>query len=536
MKLYRRSLKYAVALTASLLLSWSAAAPSVAQDSASILRVVPYQDVTVFDPITQSTPNGTNYGYMVYDTLFATDADFTPQPQMVDTWEVSEDKMVYTFKLRDGLLFHDGQPVTAEDCIASIKRWGQKDGVGQLLIAATDSMEAIDDKTFKLTLKQPFGMVLDALARSNNAAPFIMPKRFAETTEASKPVVEAIGSGPYKLLKDEWVPGSKIVFAKNEAYVPRKEPASRFAGGKIANFDRVEWLIMSDAATALAALQRGEIDIWEDPPSELVPVIDSSPDIRTSIINQLGRMMHIRPNHLQPPFDNVKARVALEYITSQEEYLAAAVGDPERYQICYAMFYCGGPLATDVGNEPLLNNDPAKAAELFKEAGWDFSKPVTILQATDSELYRNASFVLAQKLRDIGLNPKLEAMDLASLNSRRTNKGSPEEGGWQVFVTGTSPSNGVNPLTSNIAFANCDKAWIGWPCDEELENIRKSFLTLSTIEERRAAAEAFQKRSYALATYIPLGQYKVYVAHSDKVEGILETGENYAYWNITKKD
>ena len=157
----------------------SGAQPAGAQDDT--LRVVMHSDLKIVDPIWTTAYISRNYGYMVYDTLFAMDEQLNVQPQMVDSYEISDDKLTYTFTLRDGLLWHDGAPVTAEDAIASIERWGEKDSMGQLLMSFVDGMKAVDDKTFQMPLKQPYGLVLLSLGKPSSNVPFIMPKRIAET-------------------------------------------------------------------------------------------------------------------------------------------------------------------------------------------------------------------------------------------------------------------------------------------------------------------------------------------------------------------
>jgi peptide/nickel transport system substrate-binding protein len=285
---------------------------------------------------------------MVYDTLLATDAHFKIQPQMAD-WKVSDDKLTYTFTLRDGLKWHDGTPVTAEDCVASLKRWGKADGMGQKLMDFTASLEATDAKTITLKLKQPYGLVLESIGKPSS----LMPKRLAETPPG-KPIPEQIGSGPFKFVKAEFQPGVKVVYEKNTDYVPRKEPPSWTAGGKVVKVDRVEWITMPDAQTAVNALQSGDIDFLEAPSFDILPVLKADPDLKVEILNKLGYQTLGRMNFLYPPFDNVKIRRAALLAMNQKDVLDALVGNPAYYKICGAVFVCGTPLATDVGSESLV--------------------------------------------------------------------------------------------------------------------------------------------------------------------------------------
>src|SRR5262249_26325570 len=158
----------------------------------------------------------------------------------------------YTFTLRDGLKWHDGQPVTPEDCIASIKRWGAKDSMAQKLLGFVASLDPVDAKTFKLVLKEPYGLVLETLGKPSSNVPFMMPKRVAETDPNSQ-IGDFIGSGPFIFKKDEWKPGDKTVYVKNPDYKPRSEAPSWLAGGKVAKVDRVEWLAIPDHQTAINA-------------------------------------------------------------------------------------------------------------------------------------------------------------------------------------------------------------------------------------------------------------------------------------------
>src|SRR6478735_2333553 len=230
-----------------------------------VLKFIPQADLRILDPIATTAYITRNHGYMVYDTLFAMDEKFQVKPQMLDKYEMSKDKLTYTFTLRDGLKFHDGAPVRSADCIASIERWAKRDVFGQRLAELTEAWTAVDDKTFRLKLKKPFAYVLEALGKPSSNVPFIMPERIAKT-DAFTAITDATGSGPFKFVKEEWVPGSKVVYVKNTDYVPRKEPPSWAAGGKVVKVDRVEWIYIPDAATAAAALNAGEVDWWQQVP------------------------------------------------------------------------------------------------------------------------------------------------------------------------------------------------------------------------------------------------------------------------------
>src|SRR5450631_3800559 len=351
-------------------LGLSAALAAAMPAHAKTITAVMHSDLRVIDPGFTTAYITRDHGYMVYDTLLATDADFKIQPQMAD-WKVSDDKLTYTFTLRDGLKWHDGAPVTAEDCVASLKRWGRNDNMGQKLTDFTASIEATDAKTITLKLKEPYGLVLESIGKPSSYTPFMMPKRMAETP-AGQQIKEQIGSGPFKFVAAEFQPGVKAVYEKNADYVPRKEPASWTSGGKVVKVDRVEWITMADAQTAVNALQSGDIDFMENPPFDLLPVLAANKDLKVETLNKLGFQTLGRMNFLFPPFDDVKVRRAAFMAMNQKDVLDALVGNPEYYKICGAVFVCGTPLATEAGSESLVKgNGMAQAKKALAESGYD---------------------------------------------------------------------------------------------------------------------------------------------------------------------
>lgn len=316
-------------LGAAALLAMSAATGALAQTKT--LRLVPHADLKTLDPLFNTAYITRNHGYMVFDTLFAQDSQGQVKPQMVDTWTKSEDGKTWTFTLRPGLKFSDGTPVTAEDCIASIQRWAKKDTLGQAMMAAGAELAATNENTFTLTLKEPFGLVLDALSKPSGMPPFIMPKRLA-ATDPNTQVTEMVGSGPFLFKRDEWVPGNKVVYVKNPAYVPRSEAPDGLAGGKNVKVDRVEWVYIPDGNTSTAALMNGEVDMIEQVTPDFLPVLETNPDITLSTSVASQGMVIL--NSLHPPFNNPLARQALYHLVSQKEMLTA-MGYPDKYRVDY---------------------------------------------------------------------------------------------------------------------------------------------------------------------------------------------------------
>jgi len=515
-----------LALTASLALL------TVAQ-AQSVLRVVPHADLKNIDPIWTTAYITRNHGYMVYDTLFAMDENLQPQPQMVDTWEVSDDQLTYTFTLRDGLLFHDDTPVTSEDVIASLQRWGARDGMGQKLMDVIAGMNAVDDKTFEIVLEEPYGLVLESIGKISSNVPFIMPKRLAET-DPFEQVEEVVGSGPFKFVKDEWVPGSKVVYEKFENYVPRDEPVSGAAGGKVAKVDRVEWLYIPDPQTAMNALINDEVDYYETPPPDLVPILQQSEGVVVETLDPLGNQGMLRMNHLHPPFDKKEIRQAMLWLIDQNLYMQAGVGNPDYYTECFSLYACGSPLQTDVGMEPLrAGKDVEKAKALLEEAGYD-GTPVIIMQPTDIPITNAASLVTAQLLREAGVNVQLEAMDWSTLTSRRAMREPPGEGGWHIFHTWWIGGDIANPIThTGLGTGGVERAWFGWPDDPTIEELRDAYAKSTDPARQKELAVEIQARAMDIVTHGNFGTWFNPVAYRADVKGMIKSPVQF-FWNMEK--
>jgi len=512
-----------------LALALSASATAAQQ---KVLRLIPQADLRILDPIATTAYVTQNHGYMVYDTLFATDANFKTQPQMVAKWEISPDKLTYTFTLRDGLKFHDGQPVRSADCIASLARWAKRDALGQKLAEATESWRAVNDKTFSLKLKKPFPLTLDALGRLASNAPFIMPERIAKT-DAFQNITDATGSGPFRFVKEEWVPGHKVVYTKSPDYVPRKEPPSWAAGGKVVKVDRVEWIYIPDPATAAAALDAGEVDWWEQLPPDLIPVLRKNKDVRVESRDPLGSIGMLRFNFTQPPFNNQKMREALLYVVDQHDYVLAIAGDESNGRPCYSFFTCGTPLSSEIGAEPLKGKrDYDRAKKLIQEAGYKGEK-IVILSATDVPIVHSQALVTADLLRKLGLNVELQTGDWGTLTTRRTSKQPVEKGGWSIFLSYAAGTQLTSPASSPIR-ASGESAWFGWPTDRRLEELREAWFNATNAVAAKKAAEAVQVQAFKFVPFIPTAQFMIPTAYRSNLSGVIVAPMMFL-WDVDKK-
>lgn len=506
------------------------ALPSLA--SAQTLKVVMHSDVKVLDPIWSGAYITRNYGYMVYDVLFAMDEKFQVKPQMVDSYSASADGLTWTFKLRDGLEWHDGQPVTAEDCVASLKRWSARDAMGQKLAQSIAEYRIVDPRTFQIVLKEKFGQLIQAIGKPSVVVPFMMPKRIAET-DPFKQIGEYVGSGPFVFKKDEWKPGEKLVFTKFAKYKPRAEPMSGLAGGKVVGLDRVEWVWIPDAETQVNALLNGEVDMLEGVSSDHLPLVEKNKDIRV-IKNTTAGQYVFRMNWLLPPFNNVKVRRAAAMALNQIDFLQANIGDSRFYQTCKAMFTCGTPLATDAGMEGLVEGNTAKARHMLAESGYD-GTPVTLLYPTDLGVIKQLGPVAKSALEKAGFKVDLQPMDWQSMVVRLQKKVPVAEGGWNAFSTSWSQVDILDPLMTPFLAANCNKARAGWPCDEGMEKLRDKFTKAATDAEKKAIAEETQRYALQIVTHVPLGEWYGVGAVRANVQTRPVPPPVTTFWGVTKK-
>lgn len=481
----------------------AATASIPAAASAETIRASMTGALRVLDPILSGTYITRSHGYMVYDTLLGLDDTFTPRPQMAD-WTVSDDGLVYTFRLRDGLKWHDGTAVTAEDCVASIRRWQQRDALGAKLDAVTETLAAADERTIVLTLKEPVGFVLDALSKTAAPVPFMMPKRLAETpvTEA---IPEQIGSGPFRFVAEEFEPGSRTVYVRNEDYVPREEAPNWTSGGKVVEVDRVEWIVMPDAQTAINAAITGEIDYVDEPALDLLPMVEGQAGVRLETLNPAGLMIFGRMNFVAGPFTDVRVRKAAMSAMWQKPFLSAIAGDERFYRECNAYFTCDTPFSVPLASDALVDGGGIEEAKrLLAEAGYD-GEEIRILQPTDSNTQKMQPLVGAQMLRDAGFNVKLLPSDFQTSFASRATYANAEKRDYDLFFSALGGFDVSSPLTSPLIAAAGAKSYGGYPDDPVIEQLRDEFARTADVEKRKGIARAIQDRAHDQVIYIPLG-------------------------------
>ncbi len=497
----RDILKTAIAGTAVL------AAPSVGRaQGARHLRFVPHADPASLDPIWTTADVTRNVSLTVFDTLYGVDKDGNPHPQMAAGANVSADRLTWEITLRDGLKFHDGSPVLARDCVATIERSNKRNPLGQALAARIDEMTAASDKMIRIRLKKPFGLLPDALAQHTTA---IMPERIAKT-DANSQIPEVMGSGPFKFLANERIPGARIVFERNADYVPRPGGGadSFTAGPKVAHFDRVTWTIMPDPATAMAALQNNEIDWWENPTVDLIPSLQRNRNLVLENKDPAGSIGCLRFNHLLPPFDNVKVRQAVQMAMNQREIMEAVAGAvPSMIRVPAGIFIPGSPLASTVGFDEVARRGNIEAArKALQEAGYKGER-IVILSATSIPSIWQMAQVCNDVLKRIGMNTDVVAVEWGTVVQRRASQETIDKGGWNIFYTYLGGSGNLSPAGMSAQRGNGRAAWFGWPTMPKVEELRESWFEAPDFATQKRLVDDMQREIWAQVPYVNTGSF-----------------------------
>jgi peptide/nickel transport system substrate-binding protein len=511
-----------------------AAAPVTPAWAETVIRASLNTELQLLDPIV-TTINATRvFAYLVFDQLVGIDNAGKYHPQMLDNWKISDDRLTYTFTLRDGLLWSDGTKVTADDCVASIKRWGKRESLGKQLLAATQDLSAVDDKTFVLKLSVPFAFVIEALGKPGNTIPVMMPARLA-ATDANTQVKEIVGSGPFIFRQSEWKPGAKAVFDRNPNYKPRPEPADGLSGGKVVKVDRVEIISVPDQAMRVAALQSGELDLLEVVVFDFIESLRHDPNITIPEQRGVQQMMQILSiNHLNPPFNNIAIRRALQAAIVQQEVVSSLGLPPDMFlKQCLSIYMCNAPGTSDAGTDVYKGAGTERARALLKEAGYN-NEPVVLLHAQTSALLNNPGLVYADLMRKAGFNVDVKTSDFATVAQRRISRAPVEQGGWSVIPIVWNGIDLVNPLADTAISTNCNEFNPGWYCDEKQTELLKRYSTAAGDEQRRELAGQLQAAFHRNVNYVLGGQFSAPAAYRSNLKGVVPFGFP-VFWNMERK-
>jgi peptide/nickel transport system substrate-binding protein len=509
------------------------AAPSILRAaSATTLRFTPQQDLVTLDPVTTTAYISRNHGYMVFDTLYGMDASFQATPQMVDGHTIEADGKLWNLTLREGLLWHDGTKVLARDCVASIRRWARRDPFGTTLMAATDELSAPDDRTIRFRLKKPFPLLPIALGKASVPVCAMMPERLANT-DPFQQIPEMIGSGPFRYLKDERVPGAMNAYARFEAYVSRKDGTPTWTSGpKIVHFDRVEWKTMPDTATATNALINAEQDWQEYAFFDQMPLLKKAKGITVRTLDTTGFMSMMRVNHAQPPFNNPEICRALWDAIDQVSYMQALVGteDPALFHTPHGFFCPGTPMASKAGLAPLTApRDLAKAKARIKAAGYK-GETVLLMIPNNSAALLSQGEVTADLFKQLGFTVDAYPIEFNAMLQRRNRKGPVSEGGWSASVTNWSGTDWLNPAVHISLLSDGQQSFNGWADSPRIESLRAAWFDAPDLAGQQAICRDIQVQAMADVPFYPLGQYFQPTAYRNTITGILDGFATF--WNV----
>jgi peptide/nickel transport system substrate-binding protein len=509
------------------------ATPAISERAAArTLRFVPGADLGSFDPVWGGGYPVRNAGLLVWDMLYGVDSTLTPRRQMVEAEEVSADGLTWTFRLRPGLKFHDGEPVRALDAVASINRWAARDSMGRMIKAIENELAAIDDRTFRWTLKKPFPKMLLALGKLILPCCFVMPARIA-ATDPFKQIGEYVGSGPMRFVRNEWVPGAKAAFEKFSDYAPRQEPASWFAGGKNIVVDRIEWITLPDPATAAAALQKGGVDWLQNVLPDVLPLLRKNPNLVTAINDPVGMAGMLVMNHLHPPFNDVRARRAILMALSQEDYMRAYVGDDD--SLCKPMpgfFAPATPLYTEEGGDIFKGPRQMEAAKrLLGESGYA-GEPVTLMAAQDIPSMKAFGDLTADLLKRLDMKVDLAGLDMGTVMARWPQKSPPRQGGWHMVAMNATGILVSDP-GGNFLRADGDALANGFANNPQIEAEIAAWYKATSSDQEKTIARRLNRLAVDHVLYAPLGVMMQHDAWRKNVSGIVQAPLPL-FWGVSK--
>jgi peptide/nickel transport system substrate-binding protein len=511
------------------------ALPSVGHpESRRVLKFIPGTDLSVVDPVWTTAYVTNIHSYMVFDTLYGQSGykdGFKATPQMLAGHIVEDDGKTWKLTLRDGLKFHDGEKVLARDCVASIKRWGARDTFGQAMMARTDGISAPDDKTIVFRLKQRFALLPEALGHGGPNMCAIMPQR-AAGTDAFKQVTEVVGSGPFRFKTDERVQGSLFVYERFEGYKPREDGEASFTSGpKIVHFDRVEWHVLPDAATKAEALQTGEMDWWDNPTPDLLPLLRKKGIATQNLAT--GQPCFLRPNHLFPPFDKPAVRRALMGAIDQTECMIAMMGeDSSLWSVPCGFFPPASPLASDAGMSMLTGKRDYLAVRRALETTDYQGEKIVLMGDASYPTFKALSDIVADVLKRVGMDVDYQVMDTGTLLQRRALTKPPAEGGWNLFCSGFSGLDFLTPASHLVLRSNGKGAWFGWPDDPKIEQLRDAWFDAPDLAAQKKIGVEIQLQAFQSVPYWPLGLSQRPTAFRKDITGVPEGF--VTFWNVRR--
>lgn len=464
------------------------------------------------DPHSTTAEATRDLAKLIYESLLTLNENYEVIPQLAESYTVSEDHKTYEFKLREGVKFHNGEEMTAEDVVASMTKWGQ-----DAPEMGNHEWTVVDDYTVQLQLEEPSSLVPYFIADLARLAA-IMPKDIAESADATG-ATEYVGTGPFKFV--EWKQDEVAVFEKFEDYVPSSEPTSGLGGKKEALVDKINCYFVPDPSTRVNGLLSGQYDYAHYLSYDSVPQVENNPGYVVDIWPYGNEILVF--NKKSGFFTDVKARQAVNYALDMDVVLSSAFAGEDFYELDNSLFLdTQVDWYTDAGKEYYNQKDEDAAKQLLEEAGYN-GEEIVILTSRDYEHHYNAAVATQQELEKIGMNVKLDVYDWPTLLERRSD---PEL--WDIFFTGWSTTMTPHQYT----FFDSRAEWPGWTNNPDIDRLLDEIQAAPTKEEAKALNEELQQIMWEDLPVINLGRNARVSAYSEKVKGFtVMLGPNF--WNVS---
>ncbi|MCH1624181.1 ABC transporter substrate-binding protein [Ferdinandcohnia quinoae] len=447
----------------------------------------------------------------VYETLYTLNKDYEPTPMLAESVDISEDGKTYSFKLREGITFHNGKEMTSEDVVASMNRWLEKSSRAKSLLANA-KFEADGAYTVNLNLESPTSDVLIVMASQSNF-PAIMPKEIIDSAPAEG-VSEYIGTGPFKF--EEWKQDQYIHLVKNEDYKPVDSEPSGFAGKKEAFVNDVFYHFVTDHSTRIAGIQTGEYDISDSIPTESYEQLNAMDNVK--VYTFVGGTLTLFFNTNEGVLADVKMRQAVNTALNMDEILLASFVNKDLYTLDPGYMNPNAvQWASDAGKEVYNQADLEKAKTLLKEAGYN-GEEITLLTTGDYAEMSTATTVVQEQLRQLGMNVKIDNFDFPTFLETKNDWTK-----WDIFIT----SNGYQLTPPQLLAVNPE--WAGLN-DPKVKELLSSIRQAQSQDESTAKWDELQGYLYESLSSTAIGQYKSILATTDKLEGF-EVFEAPIIWN-----
>jgi peptide/nickel transport system substrate-binding protein len=481
------------------------------------LHWIPQASIANLDPIRNTAFVSRMVMTQIYDFPFVWDENLAAGDQMVGSWSLSSDALTYTFNLRDDLTFHDGTAVDSADVMASLLRWSTAVGTPAQIWAlfGDPTLERVDNKTYKIKGTQPFGLFVNY---SGQMPSYVMPKSVADTLEPEDVNTDYMASGPFKFV--EWQPGARVVMEKFEQYVPRSDPKSGTAGARIVYLDTVEFIEVPDAATRVAALQTGQADFSEGVPNDFYQTLLDIDSLEVARVARWAKPM-LAMNRTQPPLGDARSRLAIQAMTDQEEYLAAAYGAPELWELCASIYFCGSTWSSDAGAELYFAKpDLAKAQPLWDAAveATGFDKKMVLLTNTDYADFYASALITKRVLEELGAEVDFVVTDWATVIARKVANldKAVDDGGWHFY-------HSWDDVTSDpVQDYPTSPTWNGGYDNDRVQQLKLDFPKAKNFEEAKAIVDEIQRIFYEEdPPIIMYGSFNFLIAHQDYVKGYI---------------